>query len=95
MVAIKDMEMPKCCFDCSVRNYCDAEGNKCDLTELLKIENCCPLVEIITCKDCQYYRPDDDTGYCTNHTCGDIKFWCYDDYYCADAKMKGGENETN
>ena len=44
---------------------------------------------IITCKDCKYYRPDDDTGYCTNHTIsGDITFWCRDDYYCADAERR-------
>ena len=54
-----------------------------------KILNDCPLVEIVTCKDCKYYREDDDTGHCTNHTCGDIVFWCRDDYYCADAEEKG------
>lgn len=48
----------------------------------------CPLVEIITCKDCKYYREDDDTGHCTNHTCEDITFWCHDDYYCADAERR-------
>lgn len=51
------------------------------------------IVEGITCKDCKYYREDDDTGYCTNHTCGDIVFWCRDDYYCADAMRKDVANE--
>lgn len=96
MVVIKDTEMPKHCMTCQ---YQDALYGRCRIGHFDTGAKCikgddkwyfkhpnCPLVEIITCKDCKYYREDDDTGYCTNYTCGDITFWCHDDYYCADAE---------
>ena len=94
MIAIKEMKMPNSCSECNLttrktQNYvCSINLKDIDCTET-KRPNDCPLVEIVTCKDCKYYREDDDTGHCTNHTCGDIVFWCRDDYYCADAEEKG------
>ena len=102
MVGIKDMEMPTRCEECKfcIRqktndygSYGQCMAGGCETVNTLYLSPGCPLVEIITCKDCKYYREDDDTGYCTNHTCGDITFWCRDDYYCADAERR--ENETN
>lgn len=97
MIAIKDMEMPSCCAECNITtckgedepwNYvCSINLKDIDFNETKRAEHC-HLVEIVTCKDCKYYRPDDDTGYCTNHTHGDIKFWCRDDFYCADAERR-------
>ena len=93
MIVIKDMEMPKSCSECGLKsgNYCYHKKPPYDLNSIdvlkEKASNC-PLVEIVTCKDCKYYREDDDTGHCTNHTCGDIVFWCHADYYCADAERK-------
>lgn len=45
MVAIKDMEMPKCCYECIVKNHCGvgiADGWRTD-----KRADDCPLVEIL------------------------------------------------
>lgn len=39
-----------------MRNYRDSEGIRCDLTGLYNREDCCPLVEIITCKDCEHHK---------------------------------------
>lgn len=60
MVAIKDMEMPKSCADCergSICGYGLGYGRASD----------CPLVEIITCENCdnwdkRHYRGN--TCYC-------------------------------
>ena len=97
MIAIKDMEeMPNACTstqeilgdiavaDCPLYNVCKHR----DTIRVNYKPSDCPLVEIITCKDCKYYREDDDAGHCTNHTHGDIVFWCHDDYYCADAERR-------
>ena len=57
MVAIKGMEIPKNCMDCPLFDgeYGDCNiigGTKADATEE-RAENC-PLVEIVTCKDCKH-----------------------------------------
>ena len=104
MVVIRDIKMPKRCIECK---FCAWDGvwdcYICKLQNDAELDyskaqsgidkEVCPLVEIITCKDCKYYRKDDNTGHCTNHTCGDITFWCHDDYYCADAVRKDVANE--
>ena len=85
MIAIKDMEMPKNCLDCPVRNYRDGEGNRCDLTGLYNRDDCCPLVEIITCKDCTKGQREytDSKKYCM--WIGRIT---EDNFYCADAERR-------
>lgn len=108
MVGIKDRKVPRGCQHCMYfRKHIFGNGldysYSCVLgatqfpmpwiRQMEERASDCPLVEIITCKDCKYYREDDDTGYCTNHTCGDITFWCHDDYYCADAVRKDVANE--
>ena len=72
MVAIKDMEMPKNCVECEFCHYDEDYGRyDCVLTfeSWSKEENPyktqkhpnCPLVEIITCKDCKNH---DNDGFC-------------------------------
>ena len=56
MIAIKDMEMPSCCNECPM--YQSEDSDYCDITgawikgEEMKRHNDCPLVEIVSCKDC-------------------------------------------
>jgi hypothetical protein len=91
MIAIKGIEMPKNCLDCPIRNYRDDEGNRCDLTGLYNRDDCCPLVEIITCKDCKYYRNKGNKhSYCTKRLNVDSITDRYrePDYYCADAERR-------
>lgn len=87
MIAIKEMEMPRNCLDCPVRNYRDDEGNRCDLTGLYNREDCCPLIEIVTCKDCEHCRFELVEGM--------PYYWCdkddrvtSEDYYCADGERR-------
>ena len=65
MVAIKGMKMPENCMECPLFDGeygdCNIIGEtKADATEE-RAENC-PLVEIVTCKDCKYW--DKEEGYC-------------------------------
>jgi len=86
MIAIKGMEMPSCCLDCEFfSNYSDAK--LCDFTleeinesEYGRAEHC-PLVEIVTCKDCKYYR--NGLEHCTNWV-----MQTNEDFYCADVERK-------
>lgn len=84
MIAIKDMEMPKECYVCPLLDdeygVCKIIGEtKVDMTE--ERSKNCPLVEIVTCKDCKYYR--NSLEHCTQ--------WCMsttDDFYCGFADMR-------
>lgn len=74
MIAIKEMKMPKCChWDCPLARedggacMIDAYDSKTDTKK--KRASDCPLVEIVTCKDCKYWVTDDGTPYCGNF-CG-------------------------
>lgn len=97
MIAIKDMEMPSGCADCNMTtcksedvpwNYvCSINLKDIDFNETDRAEHC-PLVEIVTCKDCKYYRNKDDDEWCTTHSFKDNKFWVREDYYCADAERR-------
>ncbi len=86
MVAIKDTEMPKSCA------LCERFLGACQYTDFgdyqTKRNPSCPLVEIITCKDCKCYRNKDGDEWCTNHSIGDNKFWVREDYHCADAERR-------
>ena len=57
MIAI-DMEMPSCCAECPMyqsedSDYCDITGEWITGEEMKRYKDC-PLVEIVTCKDCKY-----------------------------------------
>ena len=86
MVAIKDMEMPESCIDCP---FVKAEGTKFFCSRIMKYidkdnlgnkHDDCPLVEIITCKDCDNRCTG---GLCTKHNITVTK-----DFYCADGERR-------
>jgi hypothetical protein len=85
MVAIKDMEMPKYCNDCEFCHdsfgYCNLASEYIPGHSFFKDENekpdFCPLVEIVTCKDCKHNRD----GVCPNY-----RHFVDDNFYCADAE---------
>jgi len=80
MIAIKGMEMPANCFDCCLT------ASECTVSMFRKDRRAdgCPLVEIVTCKDCKYARQNNDNDrYCyLSGKYHDI------DYYCANGKIK-------
>lgn len=87
MVAIKDMEMPKACTS-TKETLGDIEVVDCPLYNVCKHRDTirtnykpsdCPLVEIITCKDCNQVN-------CLHHveTCDPEEY--RPDFFCADAK---------
>lgn len=95
MIAIKGMEkLPKNCEDCPLCNEYDYEcgingyDSKTD-TAKERMKNC-PLVEIVTCKDCKYNVKN---GY--NTTTCDIghRFYMRDHntFYCADGERREEE----
>jgi hypothetical protein len=95
MIAI-NMEMPSCCGKCTFKEYsyndnfyhCTRAIGYDIIVDKEKYLDNCPLAEIVTCKDCKYYRVEDDDEYCTNHTIKDNKFWVGEDYFCADAERR-------
>jgi hypothetical protein len=92
MLVIKDMELPKSCKKCPFKAMFPNTGLKngvCnDLHLPFKRHQYCPLIEIITCKDCKYYRNRDGDEWCTTHSFKDNKFFVREDYHCADAERK-------
>lgn len=86
MIAIKDMEMPSCCNECPMyqsedSDYCDITGEWITGEEMIRHPNC-PLVEIVTCKDCKHWHDDGimttcdkniGHGFPKDHFCGDGK----------------------
>jgi hypothetical protein len=83
MIAI-NMEMPKSCADCergSICGYGLGYGRPDD----------CPLVEIVTCKDCKHWDKEwtpnvpDDKEY---HYCWMMDCNTSEDFYCADAERR-------
>lgn len=92
MIAIKDIEeMPSCCYECPYfDDYCALTGKwECD-TEQIR-DNDCPLVEIVTCKDCKhYYQDEDGRGYhCERDS--NVRFSVHRDFYCAYAESEDKE----
>lgn len=94
MIAIKDMEMPKCChWDCPL---CNEDGGACMLgaydpktdTKKERAKDC-HLVEIITCENCNNHginkeHPDiDGARYCSVH-----RIYTGYDYYCGDGERR-------
>ena len=77
MVAVKGMKMPESCSDC---DFC--HGHLCKRTGADVVANPkdnCPLIEIVTCKDCKHNS--DNT--CTIDCCG-----IADDYFCGIAERR-------
>ena len=55
-----------------------------------KILDDCPLVEIVTCKDCKHYKHHGVNGYCSKRVNTDSHTDVYreSDYFCAVAERK-------
>ena len=91
MIAIKRMEMPKECYICPLL---DGEYGTCNIIGTTNVDMTeeraknCPLVEIITCKDCKhYYQDEDGRGYhCERDS--NVRFSVHRDFYCADAESE-------
>jgi hypothetical protein len=86
MIAIKGMEMPKNCIECNHKDL--QEAINCQLI-YNGCANCgkhpgCPLVEIITCKECKYARQSEDND---RHCYFSAKYHDVD-YYSANGERK-------
>ena len=100
MIAIKDMkEIPKYCLEVTTRpfysdetvyNYCPFY-NICLHQRTIKSNykpDDCPLVEIVTCKDCKYYFMDEDAhGYHCERRDTERMPTC-SDWYCIHGERK-------
>lgn len=84
MIVIKGMKMPKKCVECpmyqqsGINVYCGADYVGID--NVYKRNNC-PLVEIVTCKDCKHWDTED------TH-CMHINNFTDKDFYCADGERR-------
>ena len=87
MIAIKGMEeMPSCCRHCPC-----SDDLQCNLTtqynDLIGRPDDCPLVEIVTCKDCDYCRFELVEGipyyWCDKDNCPTSE-----DFYCGNAERR-------
>jgi len=88
MIAIKDIqEMPKRCFECHYfDDYCDLTGKWVSDTAQIR-DGDCPLVEIVTCKDCKHLCHIEDAPkilVCGKHNCQQVS----KNYYCADGERR-------
>lgn len=105
MVAIKGMKIPNRCEECK---FCLRQGandygsfGECLLQKNKRV-NCltlsrdddCPLVEVITCKDCKHW--DKKEKYC-EHLANTIGwFVCTsEDFYCKNAERKDNEQKLD
>ena len=100
MVAIKDTEMPKSCGVCPRITTCSTYLNQYVNYPSTRYSygqdkrpNNCPLVEIVTCKECEHSRTcviEEKTHRfcnCEKHRLQEVT----DDYFCGDGEMKGKE----
>ena len=96
MIAIKDMELPKGCLLCP---FIDKDGwYSCDIKPMArtvieydKRAKDCPLVEIVTCKDCENWEKDLSPQTKTNkeyHFCPMIDMYTDEGFYCKDGKRR-------
>lgn len=87
MIAIKGMDIPKGCIGCKIGDSvlnCPCKGSTLIFDYQDKRHPDCPLVEIVTCKDCKHRDPEDK--FCD---CGHMIKWSSpreDNWYCADAE---------
>lgn len=100
MIAIKGMEMPSCCMMCDFCKEVPYTGELyCNITasDILNIReklDDCPLVEIITCKDCEHNAKvcskGYSEGYCEMHECV-----VSDDHFCFLAERKNTDADCD
>lgn len=92
MIAIKNMKMPSCCGECPMtyKDYvgyriCPIIGKNIDYGYSDDIHPDCPLVEIVTCKDCKHWKFDENKSILCGY-CSDLETETNEDFYCADAE---------
>ena len=88
-VLIKDMEMPTSCTMCWLNTFCGVWNiEPVKYKGFNKRLDDCPLSELIKCKDCRYFRPDDNCDQCA--------LWDYGDTdreaFCSYAMRRGEED---
>ena len=98
MIAIKDMEMPKNCLDCPISHEDEIDYCICGKTGknvylyANEIHPDCPLVEIVTCKDCKQWKDSDGVyrrGLGAESKCPiNIKEVFDGNFYCANAERR-------
>ena len=97
MVAIKDMEMPTCCAECRMKKRCE-QGIAGGWREDKRVDDC-PLVEIVTCKECEHWKDSDGVyrrGIGAESKCPiNIKEVFEGNFYCADAERRIYHDESN
>lgn len=82
MIAIKGMKMPKSCIGCKIGDSvlnCPCKGSTLIFDYQDKQHPDCPLVEIVTCKDCKY---------CYENSCDFDGWGVNDDYFCAKGERR-------
>lgn len=85
MITIKGMEIPTSCKECMLNNVDSPWFGLCRTTGNNVIEykdsrhTDCPLVEIVTCKECKYNN---------ENTCDMDGYGVNDDYFCASAERR-------
>ena len=92
MLAIKNMQMPKKCSECQFSTITYMDNRKCKISENCytikytdnNIPTDCPLVEIVTCKDCKHWHDDGIMTTCDKN----IGHGFPKDHYCADAERR-------
>lgn len=88
MLAIKNMQMPKKCSECpmckqsGIDVYCGADYVGID--SVFKKRDNCPLVEIVTCKDCTNHV----TGALDEEICLKGHELIRENFYCKDGERK-------
>ena len=90
MIAIKNMGMPTSCKECMLNNVdspwfglCRTTGN--NVIEYKDSKHLdCPLVEIVTCKDCKYWHDDGIMTTCDKNIGNGLPR----DYFCADGERR-------
>jgi hypothetical protein len=105
MIAIKGMEMPTSCKECMLNNVDSPWFGLCRTTGNNVIEYKdsrhpdCPLVEIVTCKDCKHWKDSDGVyrrGIGAENKCPVNSSRVFKGtFYCADFVMRGESDGRN
>ena len=93
MIAVKDMQMPKCCIHCQVFDgeygICNIIGDEPEADLAKGRPEDCPLVEIITCKNCKHrWKIKDDYGYEGRTFCECTDQVVDDDGFCSKGERR-------
>ena len=89
-IIIKGMDMPKDCSYCILANK--HINGLCEAKYYCRLEadyEHCPLIEIVTCKDCKHRFYEDMCG------CIDILPGTEDDFFCPYGERRADVSESN